>query len=96
MQFALVEKITKTQVTAGGVRFLLNGREVGGDKWHPAIIMPATPELKAKQRELGRLFMAESALEKIGKYILSLRGDAAADVLEGLPSLLKIASGLEP
>lgn len=52
MNPAVVEKITKTEVTANGRRFkIASGREVGGNYCRARIYL-ATPELEGQQAKL--------------------------------------------
>ena len=60
-----VEKVTATQCTASGYRFSKsNGWQIGGDKWRPAYVKAATPELIKEVQLDQRYKAAQNALRQ--------------------------------
>lgn len=77
---AKVERITKTQFTANGRRFLRNsGFEHGGDYWHPKLAQPATPEtLKEAERKIKMTRICNKAnylLNELAEHLQLIHGD---------------------
>ena len=82
---ALVEKITKTEVTASGRRFkIASGREVNGDYWHCPHIYAATPELEASQAKLRQVRYAETELKLLVALLSKQKGDDAIKAVAAL------------
>ena len=90
---AQVERVTKTQFTANGRRFLRNcGWQVGGSKWHFKAAEPATPELleKVKRRmEQARIYgIADRLLNQLTTLLRSIdRNETPGDIAAAIPHL---------
>ena len=73
LRLASVEKVTKTQFIAGGVRFTRYGREVGADSWSFSTVQQATTELVARVHAEQRYNKTTNALQQLGNMIETRR-----------------------
>jgi hypothetical protein len=91
MQLCVVEKVTATQFTAGGIRFKPYGdfaQRIGGDKWDLVICKIATDEMKRGNEITIKRRNAENALSGIAKMLDRLRDDEAVKALDLLPQAI--------
>ena len=90
---AQVERVTETQFTANGRRFLRKGGyEYGGGCWHPRKAQPATPELleaAAKRIEEDRIWSkANRLLNHLTTLSRSIsRDETPGDIAAAIPHL---------
>lgn len=95
MRRSVVERVTATQVAAGGIRFFSKngGREIGGDKWNDRRIYAGTPELIAEQTILRAEHHAMKALKAISTHLSAAKGADAVRIFALLPDELKELAG---
>ena len=93
MRLATVEKVTKTQFTAGGIRFkpygIDTGFEVGGSKFNPLTARRVTEELRQRQAFLTAQQEAESGLFRVSEALRRAKGQAAIDAWAALPQSIR-------
>lgn len=90
MTKATVEKVTATQVTAGGRRFKIDtGKEIGGSDYWTKYIYPSTPELAEQQDKLRQVANAKAGLRKVADMISRVDGDDAVAMWDALPDAIK-------
>jgi hypothetical protein len=97
-KLATVEKVTKTQFTAGGIRFKPwggdSGREIGGDRWYSKVCHIATPERIAENDRRIKAQKAEQVLYRLSEMFRAARGDDAIKIAEMLPEeVMAMAQG---
>ena len=89
---AQVERVTKTQFTANGRRFMRKGGyEYGGDYWHPQKAVPATPEqleVATRRMEEDRMCStANSLLIRLGTILQAIGRKNPSGVAAAIPHL---------
>jgi hypothetical protein len=88
-QIAKIEKVTKTQFTAGNIRFKPWGgdqaREHGGDRRHPVTCRIATPERLAENDRRIKARNSEQILYRLSGMFSLARGDDAIRLADMLP-----------
>ena len=90
MKQATVEKVTATQVTAGGQRFKIDtGKEIGGYEYWTKYIYPSTPELVEAQAKLRQVANAKAGLRKVANMISRIDGEDAVAMWDALPDAIK-------
>ena len=92
MRLCVVEKVTATQFTAGGLRFKGNGDygvSFGSRSWNNATCHIATDKSKAKNQKTIERRTAESKLQRISDVLHKLRDDEAVATLDILPQAIK-------
>lgn len=91
----VVEKITKTQITAfGGMRYMIrNGRALGTrDSWHTEYIQPLTDKIIARAEHGTRIRSAQMLCSRAAEMLNKARGDDAIRLAALLPPELKDAT----
>ena len=89
---AQVERVTKTQFTANGRRFLRKGGyEYGGDYWHPKKATPATSEqleIATRRMEEDRICStANRLLSRLGTILQAIGRKNPGGVVAAIPHL---------
>lgn len=99
-KLATVEKVTKTQFTAGGLRFKPWGRdgsafEVSGNHvWDKRVARLATPERLAENDRRIKAAAAERVLYRLSEIFRVARQDDAIRIADLLPAeLMEMAKG---
>lgn len=93
-----VEKVTKTQFTAGGIRFKIyrgdRAMEFGGDIWHPKACEIATPERLAENDRRIKAAVSEKVLYRISEIFRVAHQDDAILIADMLPEqIIAMAEG---
>ena len=97
MRLATVEKVTRTQFVAGGIRFKPKGGfgyEVGSGLYYGATARHADEELRAEQAFLVAQADASSGLAKVADRLQRLSGQEAIDAFAAMPQSIRDLAGV--